>query len=60
MNWKAFCLRMAFYPILRMPGGGEWRPEILKRHKHLFGTRVKVTGTRDGFELLAIDRIELA
>jgi hypothetical protein len=48
------------YPVLRMPDGGEWRLEVLKRHKHLFGTRVKVTGTRDGFDLLAVDRIEPA
>ncbi|WP_255326058.1 MULTISPECIES: DUF5818 domain-containing protein [Sphingobium] len=43
-----------------MPGGGEWRLEILKRHRHLFGMRVKVNGTRNGFDLLAVDRIEAA
>ncbi|MFB9050347.1 DUF5818 domain-containing protein [Sphingobium indicum] len=48
------------YPILRAPDGGEWRLDILKRHKHLLGTRVKVTGTRDGFDLLAVERIEPA
>ncbi|MCB4863299.1 DUF5818 domain-containing protein [Sphingobium sp. PNB] len=45
------------YPILRAPDGGEWRLDILKRHKHLLGTRVKVTGTRDGFDLLAARRL---
>ena len=48
------------YPVLRVPDGGEWRLEILKRHKHLLGTRVKVAGTRDGFDLLAVDHIEPA
>ncbi|WP_369680238.1 DUF5818 domain-containing protein [Novosphingobium sp. Chol11] len=48
------------YPILRMPDGGEWRLEALKRHRHMFGMRVKVSGTRNGFDLLAVDRIELA
>jgi hypothetical protein len=46
------------YPVLRVPDGGEWRLEILKRHKHLFGSRVKATGTRDGFDLLAVEHIE--
>nr|WP_235600939.1 DUF5818 domain-containing protein [Sphingobium sp. AM] len=43
-----------------MPDGGEWRLEILQRHRHLFGRRVRVSGTRDGFDLLAVDSIELA
>ena len=51
-------LENGLYPILRVPDGGEWRLEILKRHKHLFDSRVKVTGTRDGFDLLAVDHIE--
>jgi len=47
-------------PILRTPEGGEWRLEILKRYKHLLGTQVKVAGTRNGFDILAVDRIERA
>jgi len=50
---EGILLENGLYPILRMPGGGEWRLEILKRHRHLFGTR-------NGFDLLAVDRIELA
>lgn len=53
-------LEKGFYPILRMPGGGEWRLDITKRHKHLFGTRVRVVGVRDGFDLLAVQKIEPA
>ena len=53
-------LENGLYPILRVPDGGEWRLDILKRHKHLLGTRVKVVGIRDGFDLLAVDHIEPA
>lgn len=53
-------LENGLYPILRVRDGGEWRLDILKRHKHLLGTRVKVVGTRDGFDLLAVDHIEPA
>ncbi|MBZ9648448.1 MULTISPECIES: DUF5818 domain-containing protein [Sphingomonadaceae] len=53
-------LENGFYPILRTPGGGEWRLDITKRHKHLFGTRVRVIGVRDGFDLLAVQKIEPA
>ena len=48
------------FPILRMPDGGEWRLEILRRYRHLLGMRVKVTDTRNGFDILAVDRIERA
>ena len=51
-------LENGLYPIIRMADGGEWRLEVPKRHKHFLGTRVKVTGMRDGFDLLAVDRIE--
>lgn len=53
-------LENGLYPILRVSDGGEWRLDILKRHKHLLGTRVKVVGIRDGFDLLAVDHIEPA
>lgn len=57
---EGILLENGLHPILRMHGGGEWRLEIMKRHSHLLGTRVKVTGTRDGFDLLAVDHIEPA
>ncbi|WP_062731177.1 DUF5818 domain-containing protein [Sphingobium abikonense] len=45
------------YPVLRTDDGGEWRLELLQRHRHLFGTRVRLGGTRSGFDLIAVDRI---
>lgn len=47
-------------PVLRMDDGGEWRLEITRRHRHLLGTRVQISGTRDGFDLIAVERIEPA
>ncbi|QGP77781.1 DUF5818 domain-containing protein [Sphingobium sp. CAP-1] len=48
------------YPVLRVDDGGEWRLELVQRHRHLFGTRVRLSGTRDGFDLIAVDRISPA
>lgn len=48
------------YPILQIPDGGEWRLELTRRYRHLLGKRVSVTGVRDGFDLLAVTRIEAA
>ncbi len=47
-----------FYPVLKMPDGGEWRLEVERRYQHLIGRRVSVIGTRDGFDLLAVSCIE--
>lgn len=47
-----------FYPVLRVPDGGEWRLEVIQRYKHLLGHRVTVRGTRDGFDLLCVTRVE--
>lgn len=46
-----------FHPVLKMPEGGEWRLEVTKRWRHLLGTQVTVAGLRDGFDLIAVDRI---
>lgn len=43
--------------VLGMPGGGQWRLEVLGRCDHLLGQRVRVEGTRDGHDLVAVDRI---
>jgi hypothetical protein len=40
-----------------MPGGGQWRLEVLGRCDHLLGQRVRVEGTRDGHDLVNVDRI---
>ena len=48
------------YPVLRVTDGGEWRLDIRGRYKHLLGRRVRVIGSRADFNLLDVDRIELA
>ncbi len=45
------------FPVLKVPGGGEWQLEVTQRWRHLLGKRVLVTGVRDGFDILAVDRI---
>lgn len=51
-------LENGLYPILRVDGGGEWRLDIGRRHRSLLGLRVRVNGTRSGFDMLDVDRIE--
>ncbi len=46
------------YPILQVDGGGEWRLDIASSWRTLSGRRVLVTGVRDGFDLIAVDRIQ--
>lgn len=38
--------------------GGTWRLEAGWRTRRLLGRRVRVTGTRDGYDLLAVQTIE--
>lgn len=49
-----------FYPVLRVADGGEWRLEITKTWRPLLGKRVAIIGVRDGFDLIAVERITLA
>lgn len=48
--------------VLDVSGGGTWRLDIgwreMWRVRQLIGLRVKVTGIRDGFDLLAVVTIE--
>ncbi len=48
--------------FLRLDGGGEWRLELglfmLRRGRRLAGRRVRLTGVRDGYDLLAVKRLE--
>lgn len=46
--------------ILDVDGGGTWRLDADWRARRLLGMRVKVVGVRDGFDLLAVTRIERA
>lgn len=45
------------YPVLRVDGGGEWQLDLTKKWHHLLGQRVTVTGIRDGFDFLAVEKI---
>lgn len=45
--------------LKRDDGGGVWRPDALAKAHDLIGRRVRLSGTRDGFDLLAVDRIEM-
>jgi hypothetical protein len=46
---------------LRRDGGGEWRLDLGYRAwlqaRRLTGRRVRLVGVRDGFDLLAVERI---
>ena len=44
--------------VLRVDDGGEWRLDTANGARRLTGRRVRVTGTRDGFDLLAVRSIE--
>lgn len=48
------------YPVLREAGGGEWRLDMSSRYAHLLGERVRVTGRRCDFDMLDVERIEVA
>lgn len=44
-------------PVLHVDGGGEWRLELSRRHRHLLGRRVIVEGERSDFDILDVRRI---
>ncbi len=44
--------------ILEVDDGGTWRLEASSHAHRLLGLRVRVTGVRDSFDLLAVDTIE--
>jgi hypothetical protein len=45
--------------VLRRDGGGEWRLESSRKAERYVGRRVRIEGIRDGFDLLAVQRIAL-
>lgn len=45
--------------ILRVDGGGEWRLDAPTHAWRLIGRRVSVTGVRDGFDLLGVQRLDV-
>ncbi len=46
--------------ILQRDDGGRWRLDIRRSAESLLGRRVRVQGTRSGFDLLDVRRIDLA
>lgn len=44
--------------ILQRDGGGRWRLETGRRAETMVGRRVRIVGTRVGFDLLAVSKIE--
>lgn len=44
--------------LLEVAGGGTWRLDAGWRARRLLGMRVRITGTRDEFDLLAVQKIE--
>lgn len=51
-------LEHAGQPILERDNGGTWRLELTRKYRHLLGRRVRVTGTRDEFDLIAVRSID--
>ncbi|SES13518.1 DUF5818 domain-containing protein [Sphingobium sp. YR768] len=47
-------------PMLRVDDGGEWRLDISGRYRHLLGKRVRVTGKRSDFDMINVEKIDLA
>ena len=43
--------------VLRRDAGGRWRLEADRDAERLVGRRVRVKGTRVGFDLLAVERL---
>jgi len=43
--------------VLRRDDGGEWRLEAPSRAERLVGQRVRLTGTRTGFDVLNVETI---
>ena len=46
--------------VINVEGGGTWRLDAGWRARRLLGKRVRVEGIRDGFDLLAVERIDRA
>ena len=47
------------FPVLLRDDGGRWRLHMSRRYRNLIGRRVYVTGVRDGFDWLTVERITL-
>jgi hypothetical protein len=47
-------------PMLRVDDGGEWRLDISGRYRHFLGKRVRVAGKRSEFDMINVEKIDLA
>ncbi len=59
MDETGLVLRDGFRVILRVEGGGEWQLDLRFRHGMPLGRRVRVKGTRSGFNLIDVDELQL-
>ena len=44
--------------VLRLDGGGEWQLDAPCRAQRYIGQRVQIEGKRDGFDLLAVTKLQ--
>lgn len=55
-------LRDGNVPVLQIAGGGTWRIDLgiraAWRARSMFGSKVTVTGVREGFDLIAVRTID--
>lgn len=51
-------LRSGDWLVLRRDDGGEWRLEASPHAERLVGQRVRLIGTRTGFDILNVETIE--
>jgi hypothetical protein len=51
---EGLLLAGGIYPILRTDGGGQWRLDLPRGFRSLIGQRVRVSGTRSGFDMLDV------
>ncbi|HWU94729.1 MAG TPA: DUF5818 domain-containing protein [Sphingomonas sp.] len=58
LSLEGFLLDDGRHLYLRMDDGGGWRIEAGRSARKLLGRRVRVEGTRDGFDLVVAKRVK--
>lgn len=53
-------LREGHWLVLQRDGGGRWRLDAGRKAEQYLGQRVRVQGTRSGFDFLSVREIERA
>lgn len=59
LRLEGVLLRSGTQFVLRVDDGGVWRLESVRSLRRMLGRRVVVTGTRDGFDLVAARSVML-